>query len=103
MLNGGARGRYAGSAMASSFGASSTAGGCSHRIKQPIWTAIGEGTLWLGVTGVSAMSAPIVDVRFLRGVFIGLVLATVMSFAGLVYALLAVPSPPAGMTLSFLP
>jgi hypothetical protein len=49
------------------------------------------------------MSAPIVDVRFLRGVFIGLVLATVMSFAGLVYALLAVPSPPPGMTLSFLP
>ena len=49
------------------------------------------------------MSTPIADVRFLRGVFAGLVFATGMCVAGLVYALLSVPSPPAGMTISLLP
>jgi hypothetical protein len=49
------------------------------------------------------MSAPIADVRFLRRVFAGLVFATAMCVAALIYALLAVPPPPAGMTISFLP
>ena len=53
--------------------------------------------------GSSAMSTPIADVRFLRGVFASLVFTTGMCVAGLVYALLLVPSPPAGMTISFLP
>ena len=53
--------------------------------------------------GSSTMSTPIADVRFLRGVFASLVFATGMCVAGLVYALLLVPSPPAGMTISFLP
>jgi hypothetical protein len=45
----------------------------------------------------------IADVRFLRGVFAGLVFATGVSAAGLIYTLLAVPSPPAGMIISSLP
>jgi len=51
------------------------------------------------------MSAPIADVRFLRGVFASLVFATAMCVAGVVYALLGtlVPSPPAGMTVFFSP
>jgi hypothetical protein len=49
------------------------------------------------------MSAPIVDVRFLRRVFASLVFATAMCVAGVIYALLAVPAPPAGMTISFSP
>jgi hypothetical protein len=39
------------------------------------------------------MSTPIADVRFLRGVFAGLVFATGMCAAGVIYTLLAVPQP----------
>ena len=49
------------------------------------------------------MSTPIADARFLRGVFAGLVFATGMSAVGVIYALLAVPSPPAEMIISYLP
>jgi hypothetical protein len=49
------------------------------------------------------MSTPIADVRFLRGIFAGLMFATGMCVAGVIYTLMAVPSPPAGMTISFLP
>jgi hypothetical protein len=49
------------------------------------------------------MSTPIADGRFLRGVFAGLVFATGMCAAGVIYTLLAVPSPPAGMIISYLP
>jgi hypothetical protein len=49
------------------------------------------------------MSTPIADVRFLRGVFAGLVFATGMCAAGVIYTLLALPSPPAGMIISYLP
>jgi hypothetical protein len=49
------------------------------------------------------MSSPIADLRFLRGVFAALIFATATCAAGTVYTLLAVPSPPAGMTISFLP
>jgi hypothetical protein len=45
----------------------------------------------------------IADVRFLRGVFTGLVFATGMSAAGLMYTLLGVPSPPAELIISYLP
>jgi hypothetical protein len=51
----------------------------------------------------SAMSGPIADARFLRGVFAGLVFATGMSAVGVIYTLLAVPSPPAEMIISYLP
>ena len=49
------------------------------------------------------MSAQIADVRFLRGIFAGLVFATGMCAAGVIYTLWAVPSPPAGMIISYLP
>ena len=49
------------------------------------------------------MSFLVVDARFFRGVFAGLVLATALSGAGMVYALVAVPSPPAVMTVSYQP
>ena len=49
------------------------------------------------------MSTQIADARFLRGVFAGLVFATVMCAAGVIYTLLAVPTPPAGMIISYLP
>ena len=45
------------------------------------------------------MSLLVADARFLRGVFAGLILATGLSGAGMICALLAVPSPPA-MTIS---
>ena len=49
------------------------------------------------------MSDQIADVRFLRGVFAALIFATATCAAGALYTLLAVPSPPAGMVLSYLP
>ena len=49
------------------------------------------------------MSTPIADVRFFRGVFAGLVFATGIAVIGVIYTLLVVPSPPAGMTISLLP
>jgi hypothetical protein len=69
--------------------------------EQPMWTAIGEGSLLLGVTGWP--STPIADAGFLRGVFAALLFATATCGAGVVFALIAVPSPPVGMTISFLP
>jgi hypothetical protein len=49
------------------------------------------------------VSTPIADVRFLRGVFAGLLFTTGMCAAGVIYTLLAVPSPPAEMIISYLP
>jgi xanthosine utilization system XapX-like protein len=49
------------------------------------------------------MSSPVADARFLRGVFAGLVFSTGMCAVGVIYTLLAVPSPPAGMIISYLP
>jgi xanthosine utilization system XapX-like protein len=49
------------------------------------------------------VSSPIADAQFFRGVFAGLVFATGMCAVGVIYALIAVPSPPAGMAVSFLP
>jgi hypothetical protein len=49
------------------------------------------------------VSTQFADVRFLRGVFAGLVFATGMCAAGVIYTLVAVPSPPAGMIISYLP
>jgi hypothetical protein len=49
------------------------------------------------------MSTPIADAGFLRGVFAALLFATATCGAGVVFALIAVPSPPVGMTISFLP
>jgi hypothetical protein len=69
--------------------------------EQPMWTAIGEGSLLLAVTGWP--STPIADAGFLRGVFAALLFATATCGAGVVFALIAVPSPPVGMTISFLP
>jgi hypothetical protein len=71
--------------------------------KRPIWTAIGEGKPVARGNRSSAVSTPIADVRFLRGIFAGLVFATVMCAAGVIYTLLVVPSPPAGMIISYLP
>jgi hypothetical protein len=48
------------------------------------------------------VSTPIADARFLRGVFAGLVFATGMCATGVIYALLAVPPPQAGMIISYL-
>lgn len=47
------------------------------------------------------MSFLVADARFYRGVFAGLVLATAFSGAGMVFALVAVPSPSAVMTVSY--
>jgi xanthosine utilization system XapX-like protein len=49
------------------------------------------------------VSTPIADVRFLRGIFAALVFATGMCVVGVIYTLLAVPSPPAGIVISSLP
>jgi hypothetical protein len=96
VLNIGVRGRNAGVvARRGSFRTSSKRADAVAR-EQPIWTAIGEGSLLLGVTGGLAMSTPIADVRFLRGVFAALLFATATCGAGVVFALLAVPSPPGG-------
>lgn len=47
------------------------------------------------------MSFPVSDARFYRGVFAGLALATALSGAGMVYALVAVPSPSAVMMVTY--
>jgi len=47
------------------------------------------------------MSSPKADAQFLRGVLVVLLFATAVSFAGAVFSLLAVPSPPAAMTISY--
>jgi len=39
--------------------------------------------------------------RFLRGVFVALLFATAVAFAGLIIAFLAVPFPPTAMTVSY--
>jgi hypothetical protein len=39
------------------------------------------------------MAAVIPDAKFLRGLFVGLIIAAVLSAAGLVYTLLTVPLP----------
>jgi len=49
------------------------------------------------------VSTPIADVRFFRGVFAGLVFANAMCAAGVIYTLLAVPSSPAALIISYLP
>jgi hypothetical protein len=47
------------------------------------------------------MSFLIADAHFFRGVVAGLVVATALSGAGMVFAMLAVPAPPAVMTVTF--
>ena len=47
------------------------------------------------------MSFLIADAHFLRGVVAGLAVATALSGAAAVFAVLAVPSPPAVMTVTF--
>ena len=46
------------------------------------------------------MSSLTIDAQFFRGILVGLVLATVMSGAGIVYAVIAVHRPPTAMTIS---
>ena len=43
----------------------------------------------------------VADSQFLRGLFAGLVVATVLAGAGMVYTAATVPSPAGAMTLSF--
>jgi hypothetical protein len=47
------------------------------------------------------MSFLVADAHFLRGVVAGLAVATALSCAGMIFAVLAVPSPPAVMTVTF--
>jgi hypothetical protein len=47
------------------------------------------------------MSFLVTDAHFFRGVVAGLVVATALSGAGMIFAVLAVPPPPAVMTVTF--